>query len=202
MASKSSPFATNNGSVTIMTSALAQKSTAMATGVSPLGKGQHLVDASYAGDTVYAASLSGTASLTAGIGAPVVTLGLSSSAITSAQSLTITINTSGGTANPAPTGSVQFTGDGYTSGKSSLTAGVAILTLPAGALAVGVDSFSVAYTPDSASASTYSAASGTATVTVSKATPAVALTASPSTITFAQGSYGQRRCQRRPRRAS
>jgi len=51
------------GSVTVLNSQPAQMATATATGVSPAGSGAHLVEASYPGDSNYAASVSGTTSL-------------------------------------------------------------------------------------------------------------------------------------------
>ena len=179
-------YTTSSGTLAVTTSALAQKAIASASGVSPVGMGAHMADASYAGDSVYAASVSGTTTLTAEAGAPTVMLGLSSPAITTAQVLTVTATVNGGSANAAPTGSVQLAGGGYTSGKISLSAGATTITVPAGVLALGIDSLSVGYVPDAASASIYSGASGTGSVSVTRATPSVTLIPSPSSITFAQ----------------
>jgi len=62
------PGSTLGSTATVLLSQLTQTATATATNISPVGSGTtHLVDASYAGDSIFAASVSSTASLT-GIG--------------------------------------------------------------------------------------------------------------------------------------
>ncbi|SNT41972.1 Serine protease, subtilase family [Granulicella rosea] len=161
----------SGGSLTIVTSQLTQQATAVATSVAPLGQGQHAAAASYAGDTVYAGSVSPTTLLAASAGAPTVSLHLSSASITEAQPLTVTITVSGGSANPVPTGSVTLTGGGATTPAVALSGGSAAVTLPAGTFPVGADLIYASYTPDAASSSLYTSASGSSGVTVGKATP-------------------------------
>ena len=100
---------------------------------------------------------------------PSVTLTLSSSSITTAQGLSVNVTVSGGTGNPAPTGSVVLTGGGYTSATATLTNGYITFLIPAGSLAVGSDTLTVTYTPDSSSSSIYNSTTGTTSVTVTAA---------------------------------
>jgi hypothetical protein len=70
-----------------------------------------------------------------------------------------------------------------------LNSGSATINIPAGSLAVGSDTLTVTYTPDSVSASTCNSATGSSSVTVTneaKVTPTVAVTLSSSSITTAQ----------------
>ena len=176
----------SGSTMTVLTSQLAQKTTASASGISPVGLGQHAVDANYAGDGIYVTSTSGMTMLTAEVGAPAVTLSLSSANITTAQALTVTVSVSGGSANAVPTGSVHLTSGSYASAAITLSGGSAAITIPADSLSVGTDSLSASYVPDAASSSTYTSAAGTASVTVTKATPSVTLTLSPTSITSIQ----------------
>ena len=172
-----------NSTLTVLTSQLAQKSTASASGISPIGLGQHAVDANYAGDSVYVASTSGTTTLTAEAGAPAVTLSLSPANITAAQTLTVTITVSGGSANAVPTGSVRLTSGSYISTAATLSGGSAAIVIPAGTLPVGTDSLSVSFTPDAASASIYTVATGSGSVIVAIGIP-VLTWATPASIGY------------------
>ena len=74
---------------------------------------------------------------------------------------------SGGAGNPPPTGSVTLTSGDYTSAAATLASGSAKINIAAGSLAVGSDTLSASYTPDSASSTTYKTATGiSSTVTV------------------------------------
>jgi hypothetical protein len=129
-------------------------------------------------DTLSASYTPGTASMTTyssatGTGSikvtgitPTVTVSPASTTVSSAQSLSVTVTVNGGTGAPTPTGSVTLTSGTYTSSAATLASGSAQITVPAGSLAVGSDTLSAAYTPDSASSGTYTSASGTASVTV------------------------------------
>ncbi|MGO8934361.1 MAG: InlB B-repeat-containing protein [Terracidiphilus sp.] len=98
---------------------------------------------------------------------PTVTVTPGSSAITTLQPLTATVGVSGGAGNPPPTGSVTLTSGTYTSAATTLASGSAQINIPAGSLAVGSDTLSASYTPDSASSTTYKTATGiSSTVTV------------------------------------
>lgn len=102
---------------------------------------------------------------------PVVTVQPSSSSVTTAQSLSVSINVAGVSGEPAPTGSVTLTSGSYSSAATTLSSGAATISIPAGQLAAGADTLTAAYTPDSSSSSTYNSASGSATVSVTQ-TPA------------------------------
>ena len=58
------PANMKTGTLTVLVSQLTQTATATANGIAPTGSGAHLVEASYPGDDSYAASVSGTTSLT------------------------------------------------------------------------------------------------------------------------------------------
>jgi Pro-kumamolisin, activation domain/FG-GAP-like repeat/Bacterial Ig-like domain (group 3) len=156
---------TNDNTLTVVTSVLTQKATASVSGISPVGQGSQNVDASYAGDSVYAASASNPTTLTAKSGAPPVTLSLSPTSITTAQALTVTIAVSG---SPVPTGSVKLTSGSYASAVTPLNAGVATIVVPAGTLPVGTDALSASYTPDTTSTGIYTSATGSGSVTVTQ----------------------------------
>ncbi|MGD0796811.1 MAG: FG-GAP-like repeat-containing protein [Acidobacteriaceae bacterium] len=178
----------NSGSntATVLTTKLTQTATATASGISPVGNGSHLVEASYPGDSDYSSSVSATTGLTPLLATPTVLVTPSSSSITAAQSLTVTVAVSGGTGNPIPTGSVTLSSGSYTSAPMSLSAGNFTFGIPAGSLASGSDTLTVSYTPDSASSSTYNNATGSNSVIVtaaSKTTPAIAW-ATPVAITY------------------
>jgi hypothetical protein len=151
----------------------------------PVGAGNHLVEASYPGDSSFSGSTSATVTL-AGVTAPAVTVTPSSSSISTAQALNVTITVNG---SPTPTGTVVLTGGGYTSATTALANGSATLAISAGSLAIGSDTLTVTYTPDTASSANYSGATGSAPIAVTspaKATPTVSVTPSSSSISTAQ----------------
>ena len=119
---------------------------------------------------------------------PAVTVTPSPSSITTAQALSVSVTVSGGSGNPAATGSVTLVG-GTFSGNGILSNGSTTISIPAGAFAVGTDQLTATYTPDSASSSAYNGATGVGSVIVTapaKITPAVTVTPNPSSITIAQ----------------
>jgi len=156
---------------------------------SSLAVGQRSISASYGGDTNYSAASSPAVVITvtgaSGEPAPTVTVTPSASSITTTQALTVKVAVSGGSGKPTPTGSLTLSGGGYTS-STVLVSGSGSLTIPAGSLAVGTDSLTVTYTPDSGSSSTYSSAAGTASVTVTNAAGA-SFTISGTAVTVAPG---------------
>jgi uncharacterized membrane protein len=163
---------TNGGfgtTFSILTSQLTQTATATVTGISATGTGSQLVDASYPGDSNYKASVSATTALNTGLVTPTVTVAPSSSSITTAQSDQVTVTVSGGSGNPAPTGSVMLSSGAYTSVAKTLAAGSATINVPAGSLAVGNDTLTASYTPDAGGSATYNGATGTASVMVTQA---------------------------------
>jgi N-acetylneuraminic acid mutarotase len=103
---------------------------------------------------------------------PTVTLRLSSSSISTAQGLSMAITVSGAGNGPTPTGTVVVTSGSFTSTARTLTNGAATAGIQAGTLAVGNDTVTASYTPDTAGASSYNSATGSASVTVTTAAPA------------------------------
>ncbi len=114
---------------------------------------------------------------------PGITVSASPSSINPTQGVAVTVTLLG---TPTPTGSVVLTSGGYTSPSTPLTAGNAIISIPAGSLGAGTDTVTATYTPDSNSYSTYGGATGTTSVTVTTITPSVTVTPSPSSVTTAQ----------------
>jgi hypothetical protein len=107
---------------------------------------------------------------------PAVTVTPASFSISTSQALSVGVSVSGGGSNPVPTGSVTLTGGGFTSSAATLSSGSATVKIPAGSLAVGSDSLTAAYTPDSSSSSTYNTANGiSAAVTVAGVVTSVAV---------------------------
>jgi hypothetical protein len=98
---------------------------------------------------------------------PTVTAIPSASSITTAQGLTVTVTVNTVSGKSAPTGSVILKSGSYSSAAITLSSNKATITIPAATLAVGTDTLTAQYTPDSGSSTTYNAASGTNTVKVS-----------------------------------
>jgi hypothetical protein len=120
---------------------------------------------------------------------PTVSIVLSSSSITTAQSLTLTAKVSGDNSNPTPTGSLTITLGGATLAEPYLTSGNSTIGIGAGELPVGNDTLAVTYAPDSTSSSTYNNSTGTAPVVVTvppNIVPTVTVTPSASSITTSQ----------------
>jgi hypothetical protein len=118
---------------------------------------------------------------------PTVTVTPSATSITTTQGLSVTLVVSGGSGNPTPTGSVALTGGGYTSAATTLSGGGATINIPAGSLAIGSDTLTVIYTPDSSSSTIYNSSTGSALVSVTQASnPGFALSNSGG-ITVAPG---------------
>ena len=119
---------------------------------------------------------------------PAVWVNPSASSITTAQQLTVTISVSGTNGYPTTTGSVTLSGGGYTSAATTLSNNSATIVIPAKSLAVGSDTLTASYTPDSASSAIFFSATGTNTVTITvpKTTPTVSVSPSSSSITSQQ----------------
>jgi hypothetical protein len=115
---------------------------------------------------------------------PALTVTPSASSITTAQSLSVAVTVSGGNGKPTPTGAITLTGAGYTSAATTLSGGSATISIPAGSLAIGSDTLTVTYTPDSSSSSIYNSASGSTSVSVttSGASSTYSMTATAATV--------------------
>ncbi|MGA2887460.1 MAG: FG-GAP-like repeat-containing protein [Terracidiphilus sp.] len=168
--------------VTVLTSQLTQKATATSGGISPVGYGSHLVEASYPGDSNYKSSVSGTTGLSASPGAPTISITPSSFDITTAQTLTVTVVVGGGSSNPIPTGLVTLTSGSY-SAQQTLASGSATFNLAAGTLPLGSDALTATYTPDASSTGIYTTATQSLSVMV-VGTAISTVTATPSVTTI------------------
>lgn len=115
---------------------------------------------------------------------PAVIVTPASSSVTTMQSLQVTVTVSGGSGSPTPTGTITLTSGNYTSSVATLSSGSATITIPAGSLAVGNDTLTASYSGDS----NYGAATGTASVIV--IAPGFTLSASPASLSVAQGGTG------------
>ncbi len=157
-----------SGSYTSASTTLSNGSAAINVPAGSLAAGSNTLTATYTPDSASSVAYktsTGTASVTV-LPPPALSVALASSSILTTQALVVTVTTSG---SPTPTGSVVLSSGSYTSASTTLNAGVALITVPAGSLAAGSDTLTATYTPDSASSSTYSSGTKTATVTVSYA---------------------------------
>ena len=149
---------------------------------SSLETGSNSLTAVFSGSANYPSSTSTAQTVTVtaqSLITPTVTVNPSQSTINSAERLPVTVTVSGGNGNPTPTGSAVLSSGSYTSLFTVLSSGSATITIPAGSLAVGDDTLTATYIPDSNSSSTYNGATGTAPVTVSQAIGACS-TANPN----------------------
>jgi len=190
---------TPTGSVTLTSGSYASAATTLASGsatitvpAGSLAVGNDMLTASYTPDTNSSSTYNTATGTSSGVtvtqakSTPTVAVTPSSSSITTAQALPVTIAVTGGTGNQTPTGSVTLTSGGYASAASTLASGSATISIPAGSLAVGNDTVTASYTPDSNSSSTYNAATGTSpAVTVT----AVGAAAAAPTFSPAAGAY-------------
>jgi len=180
-----------SGNYTSSTATLTKGGATIQVPAGSLAVGTDTLTGTYSGDTNYQVAI-GTASVIVTSSAnttPTIKATPSSSTITTAQALSVAVAVSGGSGKPTPTGSVTLTSGSYTSAATTLAGGSATINVPAGALAVGVDTLTINYAPDSSSSSTYNSATGTTSVTVTASgltTPTVTVTPASSSITTAQ----------------
>ena len=129
-------------------------------------------------------SASGAFTVVGGKITPSVTVVPSSTSITSAQTLSVSIGV-GSNVITSPSGTVTLTSGGYTSGPMTLlpSGGGSTINLPAGALAIGTDTLTASYSGDSL----FVPASGSASVVVSQAPPP-SFTLSGTSVTVRAGS--------------
>jgi hypothetical protein len=170
---------------TILLSQLTQTATATATGIAPAGAGTHLVDASYAGDSVFAASVSSTTSLT----------GTGSSVTMSVAPTSLTFSAQVGSTSAAQTVKLTNTGTSAVSISSvSATGDFVVSSACGGSLAVGANCLlSVTFVPTTAGSlsgtlSVSDNATGspqTVTLNGTATAPPPTLSISPASLTFA-----------------
>lgn len=117
---------------------------------------------------------------------PTVTVAASpSGSVSNAQAISVSIAV--GSSSGAPSGSVVVSSGNYASLPATVSAGQALVSVPAALLAVGTDTLSADFTPSDPSS--YNRASGTTNVTVvASGAPVPAVTA--SSVTYSTGGYG------------
>jgi hypothetical protein len=123
---------------------------------------------------------------------PIVAITPAPPSITSAEPLKVTVSVSGGSGNPAPTGTVTLASGSYASGTAALRGASATFDIPAGTLIpvpacftpLSPDLLTANYIPDAASASTYDFSSVVSSVVV--ASPCFEVTPSSTNLTTAQ----------------
>jgi hypothetical protein len=174
----------SSGTYTSSATTLSSGSATITIPAGSVAAGSITLTAKYTPDSASSAtynSASGTASITVTqpVTTPTVTVTPASSSITAAQSLSVSVAVSG--ASGTPTGSVVLSSGGYASSTTVLAAGSASITIAAGSLAVGADTLTAKYTPDSSSSATYSSASGAGSVTVAQ-TASTAVTVNINTL--------------------
>ena len=101
---------------------------------------------------------------------PTITMTPSSLNVTTAQSLTVTVNIGGGAGNPMPTGTVYLFSGEYSS-RATLNLGSATFNIYPGMLAAGSDLLQANFTPDTQVNPTYYGTSASATITVTATAP-------------------------------
>jgi len=148
--------------------------------------GSHSIVVQYAGDANYTPGTSSVLTLVVKPGYPNVTITPSLSSISTAQSLSVTINVSGAAGNPGPTGTVTLSTGGvntvspsYTSTPATLVNGSATFMISGTSLGAGQDTLAAAYTPDAASAGLYTTNTASTQVLVT-GTDAPGMTVTPS----------------------
>jgi hypothetical protein len=136
-----------------------------------LSIGNDALQASYTPDANGSAtygSATGSASITVtSLESAPITVTPSASSITPAQTLTVNIAASAVGNYGTPSGSVTLKSGSYTSAAATLAGGKASITVPANSLALGTDTLTVTYTPDTNSSPIYTSSTGTSSVTVS-----------------------------------
>jgi len=124
----------------------------------------------------------------AGIYLPSVTVNPSQTNITTAQALTVTTSVGSVIGYATPTGTVAVNIAAYAILPATLSNGSAMVSVPAGSLAVGTHAISVTYTPDNASATVYGVATGANSVVVTAAVSATAPAATTGAASSATAS--------------
>lgn len=186
---------TPTGSVTLSGGTYVSASTPLASGSATIGipsgmlaSGNDILIATYTPDAGSSSAYNGSTGsaniIVQALIVPTLTVTPTSSSITAAQALSVTIAANGGAGKPAVSGAITLTSGSYSSGAVTLANGSASIIIPAGSLTPGNDTLTATYTPDTNGALTYQGAMGTAAVTVT------ALIAPAVTVTPASNSIG------------
>ena len=172
-----------DGTTALATSALNASGVAIYS-TSNLSVGGHSITAAYQGNSTFAASTSGTASVT--VTAPALTpttttLSTSATSITTGQSVTFTATI---TASSTPSGTVTFY-DGMTALGTGTLNGSGVTTYQTSGLSIGPHSITAAYQGNSTFAASTSSA-----ITVTVTTPVLTVTTTKLTATATTVSVG------------
>lgn len=162
----------SSGAYTSATTVLAAGKASITISAGSLVAGSDTLTAKYTPDagsssTYNSASGTATVTVTAAVATPTVSVTPAASSITTAQSLSVTVAVAG--SSGTPTGSVVLTSGAYTSSAATLASGSAVIVIAGGSLAVGSDTLTATYTPDTAGSAIYGSATGTGSVTVTQA---------------------------------
>jgi hypothetical protein len=112
---------------------------------------------------------------------PTVSVSPASTSITTAQSLSVGVAVTGKGATP--TGSVTLKSGSYSSGSTALQSGGTVtIVIPAGDLAVGNDTLTASYTPDTASSVIYTSGSGSSAAIAVVLMTTVTVSHTPTTV--------------------
>lgn len=117
---------------------------------------------------------------------PTIAITQGNYALTSAQPIPLTVNVSGLSGMPVPTGTVVFSSGSYTSAAVPLSNGAAAINIPAITLPLGSDTIAVTYTPDTSGSSSYTSATNSISVYISGLNTSTALSLSANAITTVQ----------------
>jgi len=169
--------------------------------VGTLAMGDYTVTATYTPDAVGAlvyTAATGTGQLTVSgpqYITPLMVLSPAAWTVLNSAPVTLPVSVRGGAGNLIPTGTVSLVLGTYTSspmalvaGNGSIPGGEASFTIPASALSIGDDAFTVTYTPDASGSSLFvsTSSNGTFAVVGGKITPTVAVVPFSNSITSAQ----------------
>ena len=167
---------TPTGSVTLSGGSYASSATSLSSGsatitipAGSLAAGSVMLTARYNPDGASSAaylSASGTASVTVTQSAvtPTVTVTPEETTHPYAENLIVTATVKNGSASP--TGSVILSSGSFISSAVTLKSGAATFYIQPGLLAMGADTLTVTYAPDSGSSSAYAGSTGTASITI------------------------------------
>ena len=182
----------SGGNYASLASTLTNGSTALTIPAGYLPSGNQTLTAYYTPDPISqanytSASGSGLVAVEAAAkSTPTVSVTPSSPTILANQPLQVTVQLPAAVGHSAPTGSIVLSSGAYASTAFSLSMGRVTLTIPAGTLAIGSDTLTATYSPDSASLLTYASASGAAAVTVNspRVATSTSLHASASSVAY------------------
>ena len=160
----------SSGSYTSASATLSAGSATITVPAGSLAAGSDTLTSKYTPDSASSgtySSASGTASVTVVAqsgNAPTVTVTPEETTHPYAENLIVTAAVAG--SGSKPTGSVMLSSGSFTSQSVTLSSGAATFYVQPGSLAMGADTLTVTYTPDSNSASTYAVSTGTAGISM------------------------------------